>query len=164
MEDLSVMSVRKVGGGLLGLLGIMCVGCVLAPEPRQMYDGAPLPKEQVGIIRSGCAPEGNLNIMVFRVDGREVSHVCADFAVMPGEHELELGAERVAPALAAPPLGTGGVLGAPPQATARTQQQGPRVVWRGESPMKITCTVQAGQEVTIVGTAGAGTEWQARCQ
>jgi hypothetical protein len=158
------LSAGRVGGGLVGLLAIVSVGCVLSPTPKQMYDGAPLPKEQVGVVRSGCAPEGNLNIMVLRIDGREVSDVCADFAVLPGEHQLELGAERVATTLAAPPMGTGGVLGAPPATAARTQQQGPRVVWQGESPLRITCTVQAGQEVTIAGTAGTGTDWQARCQ
>ena len=163
MRDLGTSSWRLCGWFVI-LMGFLCVGCVLAPGPRQMYEGPPLPKEQVGIVRNGCAPEGRLNIMTLRIDEKEVSDVCADFAVLPGEHQIDLSAERVAPSLAAPTMGSGGILGAPPAGMGGSPQQGPRVVWRAQSPLRITCTVKAGKEVTIVGTGGAGSDWEARCQ
>lgn len=154
----------RLCSGFVTLMGFLCIGCALAPAPRQMYEGAPLPKEQVGIVRSGCAPEGRLNIMTLRIDGHEISDVCADFAVLPGEHQIELTAERVALSLAAPTMGSGGILGAPPSPAGASPQQGSGVVWRAQSPLRITCTVQAGKEVTIVGTGGTGPDWEARCQ
>ena len=154
----------RLCGWFVSLMGFLCAGCVLAPAPRQMYEGAPLPKEQVGIVRSGCAPEGRLNIMILRIDGQEISDVCADFAVLPGEHQIELSAERVALSLAAPTMGSGGILGAPPSPAGASPQQGSRVIWRAQSPLRITCSVQAGKEVTIVGTGGTGPDWEARCQ
>ena len=156
-------SMRKWSAGFVLLLGGLSVGCALTSTPRQMYDGPPLPKEQIGTIKSGCGSEGRLNIMVMRVDGKDLSDVCADLSVLPGDHQLDLSAEEMALSLAAPPMASGGVLGAPMPGSG-TPQQGPQVVWRSQSPLLITCTVPAGKEVTIVGSRGAGSNWQARCQ
>ena len=163
MRDAQISS-RQLFGAFLSILGLWCLGCTLNPAPRQMYDGPVLPKEQVGIIRTGCAPEGKLNIMVLRLDGKEISDVCADFAVLPGEHQLELSAEQMAMALAAPPMASGGVLGAPVGGMSGTAQHPPQVVWRSETPLRISCAVVAGKEVTIAGNRTAGPDWQARCQ
>ena len=163
MRDAQISS-RQLSGAFLATIGLWCLGCALNPAPKQMYDGPLLPKEQVGIIRTGCAPEGRLNIMVLRLDGKEISDVCADFAVVPGEHQLELSAEQMAMALAAPPMTSGGILGAPVGGMSGTPQQSPQPVWRSEVPLRIACTVAAGKEVTIAGSRTAGKDWQAGCQ
>ena len=149
-------------GGFLTLMGLLCVGCAWSSSPRQMYEGAPLPKEQVGIVRSGCVLESGLNVMVVQIDGKDISDVCADFALLPGEHHIDLSAEWLAPRLEAPIMSSGRVLGAPPMSGG--PQQGSRVIWQAPSPQSITCTLQAGKEVTIVGTGGMGPDWSARCQ
>lgn len=156
-------ALRQASRVILVLLGFLCVGCALGSTPRQMYEGPMLPKEQVGLIRTGCATEGRLNIMVLRLDGTSISDVCADFAVLPGEHQLELSAEQMSLALAAPPMASGGILGAPVPA-AGTAQQAPQIVWRSESPLRISCAVSAGKEVTISGARTTGNDWQAHCQ
>jgi hypothetical protein len=102
--------------------------------------------------------------MIVGLDGKDIQDVCADFAVLPGDHRLDLTAELRAPKLGSPMMGSGGVLGAPPSAASGGQQQGSRVIWQSQTPLPITCTVRAGQEVVIVGTAGTGPDWQARCQ
>ena len=45
---------RRSGHAFLLLTGLMAVGCVQSLIPRHMYEGPPLPKEEVGIVRSGC--------------------------------------------------------------------------------------------------------------
>ena len=158
------VSARRGFDGLMSILICLWVSCALTPGPRQMYDGPPLAKDQVGIIKTGCAPEGKLNIMVLRVDGREVPDACADFALLPGDHQVELTADQVALNLAAPTMGSAGVLGAPLPGMSGTAQQVPQVVWRAESPLRITCAVPAGKEVTIIGNRTTGQDWEARCQ
>lgn len=129
-----------------------------------MYEGAPLPKEQVGIVRSGCVAGPGLKIMTTQINGKEISDVCADFALLPGEHQIELSAEQLVPKLETGMLRSGSVLGAPPTSTGAGPEQTSQVIWASQSPLRITCTVRAGQEVTIVGTRGMGQEWEARCQ
>lgn len=163
MSDMERSSWRLCAGWM-ALMTFLCVGCALSPAAQQMYDGPPLPKDQVGIIKTGCTPEGKLNIMVTRLDGKDVPDACADFAVMPGAHQVELSAEQMALNLAAPTMGSGGVLGAPLPGMSGTAQQVPQVVWRSQSPLRITCSVPAGKDVTIVGNRTAGSEWAARCQ
>lgn len=151
-------------GAIRFLSGLLAAGCVLTPGPRQLYDGPMLPREQVGIVRSGCAPDGGLTVMVVAVDGRDVADGCADFAVLPGDHRFDLTAELLAPELGSPMMGSGGVLGAPPSGMGGAPRQGSRIIWQSRSPLAMTCTVQAGQEVVIVGTAATGPDWQAHCQ
>jgi hypothetical protein len=129
-----------------------------------MYAGAPLPKELVGIIRSGCIAGSGLSIMTTQIDGKDVSDICADFALLPGEHQIEVSAKRLVPKLETGMMGSGSVLGGPPSPMDARPQQGSQVIWASPSPLRITCTVRAGQEVIIVGTGGVGQEWQARCQ
>jgi hypothetical protein len=151
-------------GGCLTLVGLFCVGCTLIPSPVQMYEGASLPKEQVSIVRSGCQTGSGLTIMIVQIDGKEISDVCADFALLPGEHHLEVSAKRLAPRIDTPMIRSGSVLGAPPSPMGASPERESSVIWSSRSPLRITCTVQAGQEVTIVGTAGTGPDWEARCQ
>ncbi len=150
--------------GFLIVVGLFCVGCALLPEPVQMYEGASLPKEQVGIVRNACQTGSGLSIMIVRIDGKEVSDVCADFALLPGEHHMEVSGKRMAPRIDTPMIRSGSALGAPPSPMGATPEEGSPVIWASRSPLRITCTVQAGQEVTIVGTAGTGPDWEARCQ
>ena len=87
-------STRRSFGGLVAVIGLFCAGCA---GPVQMYEGAALPKEQVGIVRGGCQTGSGLSIMIVQIDGKEVSDVCADFALLPGEHHLEVTGKRLAP-------------------------------------------------------------------
>lgn len=147
----------RVSPGWLSIVtGALWAGCVLNPGALQMYDGPSLPKEQVGIVRSGCVSEGGLTIMVVSIDGRAVANACSDFALLPGEHRFELTAERRAPSLGAPMMGSGGVLGAPPSGISGEPRQGSRVLWQSPSPLVIVCQLRAGQEVVIVGSGGMG--------
>lgn len=148
----------------LAVVGFFCAGCALSGRPVQMYEGASLPKEQVGIVRSACRMGPGLTIMIVRLDDKEISNVCADFAVLPGDHNLELSAKRLAPKIDTPMIRSGSVLGAPPSPMGATPDDESSVIWASSSPLRITCTVQAGQEVTIVGNAGTGPDWEARCQ
>ena len=50
------------------LMGAVTGGCSHSMNVQQMYDGPPLPKEQVGIIRSGCIEGGGLTIMATEID------------------------------------------------------------------------------------------------
>jgi hypothetical protein len=156
------VSQRWSGSAFLMLTGLLAMGCALGPGQTQMYEGPPLPKEQVGIVRNGCGMDSGLSIRVMQIDGKDVPDPCADFALLPGEHQLEVGAKRLAPALQTGTMRSGGVLGAPPApfpAEARQEQ----VLWTSPSTLRITCRVMAGQEVIIIGT-GTGEEWGARCQ
>ena len=71
------------------LAALLALSCSLGPTPKQMYEGPPLPKEQVGIVRNGCAVETGLSIMVMHIDGKNVPDPCADFALLPGEHQIK---------------------------------------------------------------------------
>jgi hypothetical protein len=129
-----------------------------------MYEGSPLPKDQVGILRSACRTGPGLTIMVVRIDDTDVSNVCADFALLPGDHKLDLSAKRLAPRMDTPMIQSGSMMGAPPSPASATSDEELPVIWASSSPLRISCTVQAGQELTIMGTVGAGTEWEAHCQ
>jgi hypothetical protein len=129
-----------------------------------MYDGPLLPKEQIGIVRSACQTGPGLTIMIVRIDGKDVSNVCADFALLPGDHKLELSAKRLGPKIDTPMIRSGSVLGAPPSPSGATSDEESPVIWASTSPLPITCTVQAGEEVTIVGSVGTGTDWEAECR
>jgi hypothetical protein len=128
-----------------------------------MYEGPPLPKEQVGILRSGCTEGGGLTIMTTQIDGKDITDSCADFALLPGEHLLELSARQQSPKAQPPVIGSGMVFGRPTPMGTRPEEVS-QVIWASTSPLRITCRVQAGQEVMIVGTKGMGQDWQARCQ
>ena len=163
MRHLRALSWQRCGGCLTAA-GVLIVGCALGASPVQMYEGATLPKEQVGIVRSACKTGPGLTIMIVRIDDKDIRNVCADFALLPGDHNLELNAKRLAPKIDTPMLRSGSVLGAPPSPTGATPGKELPVIWASSSPLRITCTVQAGQEVIIVGNAGTGPDWEARCQ
>jgi hypothetical protein len=148
----------------LTVVGFFCAGCALSERPVQMYEGASLPKEQVGIVRNACQTGSGLSIMIVQIDGKEISDVCADFALLPGEHHFEVSGKRLAPRIDTPMIRSGSALGAPPSPMGATPQEESPVIWASSSPLRITCTIQAGQEVTIVGNAGTGPDWEARCQ
>lgn len=163
MPDLKILSWQSCRWCLV-MMGLFCVGCALKAAPVQMYEGASLPKEQVGIVRSGCTKESGLSIMVVRIDGKDVPKDCADFALLPGDHEIEVSGKRLSPRLDTPMIRSGSALGAPPSPVGATPDEESRVIWASSSPLRITCTVRAGEEVTIVGSAGTGPDWEARCQ
>ncbi len=144
--------------------GLVAMGCAQSLSPRQMYDGPPLPKEQVGIVRSGCNEGSGLTIMTTQIDGEDITNSCADFALLPGEHHIELSAKQQSPKADAPVMSSGMVLGGRPAPMGARPNEGSRVVWASTSPLRITCSVRAGQEVIIVGSKGMGDDWQARCQ
>jgi hypothetical protein len=148
---------------LVILMGLWALGCALGPGPKQMYEGPPRSKEQVGILRNGCAVETGLSIMVMQIDGKNVPDPCADLALLPGDHQLEVGAKQLVPRLQTGTMRSGAVLGAPPAASpaeARREQ----VIWTSPSTLSISCKVGAGEEMLIVGTRQMGDEWQARCE
>ena len=145
------------------LTGLMAIGCSQSLNLRQMYDGPPLSKEQVGIVRSGCTEGSGLTIMTTQIDGKDIADGCADFALLPGEHQLELSAKQQSPKAEIPVTGSGMVFGRPTPMASRPEE-GSRVVWASTSPLRITCRIQAGQELIIVGSKGMGEDWQARCQ
>ena len=149
-------------GGLL-LAGLLS-GCGLKPSPVQMYDGPPLSKEQVGIVRSACKTGPGLTIMIVRIDDKAVANGCADFALRPGDHKLELSAKRLAPRMDTPMIRSGSGLGAPPSPSGAAASEELPVVWASTSPLSITCTIEAGKEVTITGNVVTGSDWEARCQ
>ncbi|HWC50770.1 MAG TPA: hypothetical protein VG453_03750 [Nitrospira sp.] len=150
-------------GGLV-LVGLLAAGCGLRASPVQMYEGPVLPQEQVGVVRSACQTEPGLTIMIVRIDDKDVPNVCADFALLPGEHTLELSAKRLGPSIETPMIRSGSVLGAPPSPSGAGSSEELPVVWASTSPLRITCNIQAGQEVTIVGHVGTGQDWDAQCQ
>lgn len=154
---------RRSCHAFLILTGLVTIGCVQSLTPRQMYAGPPLLKEQVGIVRSGCTEGSGLTIMTTQIDGKDIADSCADFSLLPGEHQLELSAKQQSPKAEIPVTGSGMVFGRPTPMASRPEE-GSRVVWASMSPLRITCRVQAGQEVIIVGSKGMGEDWQARCQ
>ena len=158
------LSSRRSCHAFLILTGLVAMGCAQSFSPRQMYEGPPLPKEQVGIVRSGCIEESGLTIMTTRIDGKDIADGCADFALLPGEHHIELSAKQQSPRAEAPVMSSGMVLGGRPAPMGARPEEVSRVIWASTSPLRITCTVQAGQEVVIVGAKGMGEDWQARCQ
>ena len=151
-------------GGCLIVVGLLSGGCALRPSPVQMYEGASLPKEQVGIVRSACKTGPGLTIMIVRIDGKDTPNVCGDFALLPGDHQLELSAKRLSPRMDTPMIRSGSMTGAPPSTIGSTQDEELPVIWASTSPLRISCAVEAGQEVTIIGNVGTGQEWEARCQ
>jgi len=138
-------------------------GCGLWAGPVQMYEGSSLPKEQVGIVRSACKTGPGLTIMIVRIDDKDITNGCADFALMPGDHTLELSAKQLAPRLDTPMIRSGSALGAPPSPSGATPEEEPPVIWASSSPLRISCTVLAGEEVSIIGKVGTGSDWEARC-
>jgi hypothetical protein len=128
-----------------------------------MYEGPPLPKEQIGILRSGCFAGSGLTIMTTQIDGKDIADGCADFALSPGEHHIELSAKQLSPKLEPHYMVTPGNLPGRAPIGARPEQVS-QVIWASTSPLRITCRVQAGQEIIIIGTKGEGEDWLARCQ
>lgn len=152
-------------GVCLTVVGLLSAGCALRGSPVQMYEGESLPREQVGIVLSGCRTGPGLTIMIIRIDDKDVKNACADFALLPGEHNLELNAKRLAPRIDTPMLRSGSALGAPPSPTGgATADQELPVIWASSSPLRITCILRAGQEVVVLGSAGTGPDWEARCE
>lgn len=151
-------------GGCLIVVGLLSGGCALRANPVQMYEGASLPKEQVGIVRSACKTGPGLTIMIVRIDDKDITNGCADFALLPGDHKLELSAKQLAPRIDTPMIRSGSAMGAPPSPIGGTQDEELPVIWASTSPLRITCSLQAGQEVTIIGNVGTGQDWEAQCQ
>ena len=159
------ISSRRSCYAFLILTGLVAIGCALSPIPQKMYEGPPLPKEQIGILHSGCHMGSGLTIMTTQIDGKDIADGCADFALSPGDHHIELSAKQLSPKLEKPyVMSSGTVLGRPPAPMGTWPEQDSQVIWASTSPLRITCTVQAGQEVNIVGTKGVGEDWSARCQ
>ena len=68
--------------------------------------------EQIGILHSGCFAGNGLTIMTTQIDGKDIADGCADFALSPGEHHIELSAEQLSPKLEPYVMvGSGSVLG-----------------------------------------------------
>ena len=147
------------------LTGLVVIGCALSPSPQKMYEGPPLPKEQIGILHSGCRMGSGLTIMTTQIDGKDIANGCADFALSPGEHRIELSAKQLSPKLESSyVVSSGAIVGRYPVPMGTRPELESQVIWASTSPLRITCTVQAGQEVIIVGTKGEGEDWLARCQ
>ncbi|HEX5550920.1 MAG TPA: hypothetical protein VFX36_08805, partial [Nitrospira sp.] len=98
------------------------------------------------------------------IDDKDITNGCADFALLPGDHKLELSAKRLAPRIDTPMIRSGSVLGSPPSPVGASQNEESSVIWASTSPLRVICSFQAGQEVTIVGNAGTGPDWEAQCQ
>jgi hypothetical protein len=162
MRNLSISS-WQLCGYLVGMW-LLSSGCGLKAGPVQMYDGPSLPMEQVGIVRNACKTGPGLTITIVRIDDKEIKNGCADFALLPGDHKLELSAKQLAPQMDTPMIRSGSVLGAPPSPSGASASEELPVVWASTSPLQIPCPIQAGQEVTIVGEVGTGSDWEAQCQ
>ena len=159
------ISSRRSCHAFLILTGLVAIGCSLSTSPLKMYEGPPLPNEHIGILHSGCFAGNGLTIMTTQIDGKDNADGCADFGLLPGEHHIELSAEQLAQKLEPHVMGgSGSVLGASPVPMGARPEKVSPVIWASTSPLRITCTVQAGQEVIIVGTKGVGEDWLARCQ
>ena len=142
----------------------LTMGCAGSLSPQHMYDGPPLSKEQVAIVHSGCIERSGLTITTMRIDGKDTADGCRDFALLPGEHHIELSAKQQSPQTDAPMMSSGMVLGGRPAPTSARPNEASRVIWASTSPLQITCTLHAGQEVIIAGIKGMGEDWQARCE
>ena len=163
MRNPGMSSWQLYGGGLV-VAGILIGGCALMASPAQMYEGPSLPKEQVSILRSACKTTPGLTIMIMRIDDKDVRNGCADFALLPGDHQLELSAKQLAPRIDTPMIRSGSAMGAPPSTIGASQDEDLPVIWASSSPLRISCTLRPGQEVTLTGNAGTGPDWQAQCQ
>lgn len=163
MRNPGMSSWQLYGGGLV-VAGILTGGCALRASPVQMYEGPSLPKEQVSILRSACKTTPGLTIMIMRIDDKDVRNGCADFALLPGDHQLELSAKQLAPRIDTPMIRSGSATGAPPSTIGASQDEDLPVIWASSSPLRISCTLRPGQEFTITGNAGTGPDWQAQCQ
>ena len=150
--------------GCVIVMGLLSGGCGLKASPVQMYDGPARAKEQVGIIRSACKTGPGLTIMIVRIDDRDIKNGCADFALLPGDHSLDLTAKRLAPRMDTPMMSSGTMTGAPPSPVGATPDEELPVIWASSSPLRITCSVHGGQEVAIIGTVGPEPDWQAVCR
>ena len=109
----------------------------------------------VGLLSGGC--------VLRAIDDKDITNGCADFALLPGDHKLELSAKQLAPRIDTPMIRSGSVLGAPPSPVGATDEELP-VIWASTSPLRVTCSLQAGQEVIIIGNVGKGQDWEAQCQ
>ncbi len=49
-----------------------------------MYEGASLPKEQVGIVRSACKTGPGLTIMIVRIDDKDITNGLRGFRTAAG--------------------------------------------------------------------------------
>ena len=96
------ISSRRSCDAFLILTGLVAIGCALSPIPQKMYEGPPLPKEQIGILHSGCHMGSGLTIMTTQIDGKDIADGCADFALSPGDHHIELSAKQLSPKLEKP--------------------------------------------------------------
>ena len=163
MRNPGISSWQLYGGGLV-VAGILTGGCALRASPVQMYEGPSLPKEQVSILRAACKTTPGLTIMIMRIDDKDVRNGCADFALLPGDHQLELSAKQLAPRIDTPMIRSGSAMGAPPSTIGASQDEDLPVIWASSSPLRISCTLKTGQEVIIVGNAGKGSDWEARCR
>jgi hypothetical protein len=159
------ISSRRSCHAFLIVTGLVAIGCALSPSPQKMYEGPPLPKEQIGILHSGCRVGSGLTIMTTQIDGKDIADGCADFALSPGEHHIELSAKQLSPKLEPYVVSSGTtILGRSPAPMGTRPEHDSQVIWASTSPLRITCRVQAGQEVIIVGSKGVGEDWLARCQ
>ena len=94
----------------------------------------------------------------------QVKAMIFDFALLPGDHSLELSAKRLAPKMDAPVITSGSMMGAPPSPRGAASSEELPVVWASTSPLTMTCTVHEGRTVIIVGRIGTGNDWHAECQ
>jgi hypothetical protein len=143
---------------------LLSAACTLKPAAVQMYDGPPLPREHIAILSGACQTGPGLTIMILRIDGKHVPNACTDFALLPGDHSLELSAKRLAPKMDAPVITSGSMMGAPPSPRGAASSEELPVVWASTSPLTMTCTVHEGRTVIIVGRIGTGNDWHAECQ
>ncbi|HKT35039.1 MAG TPA: hypothetical protein VJR03_09420 [Nitrospira sp.] len=150
--------------GCLIVVGLLSDGCALRASPVQMYEGPSLVKDEVGIVRSACKTGPGLTIMIVRIDDKNIKDVCADFALLPGDHTLELTAKKMAPRMDTPMISSGTMMGAPPSPIGATPDDDLPVIWASSSPLRITCTLHGGQEVAVIANVGTGRDWEAECR
>ena len=135
------MSSWQLCGGCLVVVGLVSGGCALRASPVQMYEGPALPKEQIGVVRSACQTGPGLTVMIVRIDDKDVKNVCADYALLPGDHNLELNAKRLAPRMDTPMIRSGSAMGAPPSPIGANTDEELPVVWASSSPLRSTCAL-----------------------
>ena len=150
--------------GCLIVVGLLSDGCGLRAGPVQMYEGPLLVNQEIGIVRNACKTGPGLTIMIVRIDDKDIKEVCADFALLPGDHILELTAKEMGPRMDTPMISSGTMMGAPPSRIGATPDDDLPVIWASSSPLRITCSLHAGQEVTIIGNIGTGRDWEAECR
>ncbi|HVG02252.1 MAG TPA: hypothetical protein VM842_05140, partial [Nitrospira sp.] len=128
------VALRRWRHAFLLLTGVAIGSCAQSLSPRQMYEGPPLPKEQLAIIHSGCTEGAGLTIMTTQIDGKNTVDSCADYALLPGEHLLELSAKQQSPRAEIPVTSSGMVFGRPTPMATRPEE-GSRIVWVSTSPL-----------------------------